>query len=158
MLGLADLVAAGYLAWGVLKGRRRGLTVELPRLIGVTLTLLTGAGLVHWSDHVLGEMNKLTVQAAGIIGWGACVAGGVYLVRQFRRQMGQWIAKKYADETLQKRAGMAAGFLRTFFIGSMVVLFLLRTPLHFLVSDSLMGRNAVKIVQPVYHIAGKPHH
>jgi hypothetical protein len=158
MLGLADLVAAGYLAWGVLKGRRRGLTVELPRLIGVTLTLLTGAGLVHWSGRVLGEMNKLVGQAAGVIGWGGCVAGGFFFVRQFRRQMGQWIGKRYADDTLQKRAGMAAGFLRTFFISSMVVLFLIHTPLDFLVQDSLMGRTVVRIVQPVYHIAEKPHH
>ncbi len=42
MLGFVDSIATGYLAWNVAKGRRRGLSVELPRLVGVTLALATG--------------------------------------------------------------------------------------------------------------------
>ena len=158
ILGLADSAATVYAAWGVLKGRRRGLSAELPRLAGVTLTLVTGAGLVHWSARVLGEMNKLAGQVVGILGLGGGVLGGFYFVRQFRARMGQWIAKQYPEETLQKRGGMVAGFLRTFFISSMIVLFLLHTGMAFLVRDSLMGRSLMKIVQPFYHIAETNHH
>jgi len=157
MLGLADLVTAGYLTWGVLKGQRRGLSVELPRLVSVALAFVTGAGLFRWSAHVLGEMNKVGGQMVGALGWSVCLAGSFYAVRWFRARVGERIAKRYPTETLQKRGGMIAGFLRTFFISSMVILVLLHTPLAFLVGYSVMGRNVVKIVQPVYHIADKPH-
>src|SRR5260221_183254 len=157
MLGLADLVAAGYLTWGVLKGRRRGLSVDLPRLVSVALAFVTGAGLFRWSAHVLGEMNKLGGQVVGVLGWSACLAGSFYAVRWFRTRAGERIANRYPVETLQKRGGMIAGFLRTFFISTMVTLILLHTPLAFLVGNSVMGRNVVKIVQPVYHITDKPH-
>ena len=157
MLGLTDLATAGYLTWGVLKGRRRGLPVELPRLVSVALAFVTGAGLFRWSAHVLGAMNKLGGQIMGALGWSACLAGSFYAVRWFRARAGERIAKRYPTDTLQKRGGMIAGFLRTFFISSMIILILLHTPLSFLVGNSVMGRNVVKIVQPVYHIADKPH-
>jgi len=83
--------------------------------------------------------------------------GSFYLVQQFRERMRQWTEKQWADETLQKRAGMAAGFLRTFFISSTIVLFLLHTHFAFLVRDSMMGRSLVKIVQRVYHTGNSSH-
>ncbi len=73
--GLADYAAAGYLAWGGLKGRRRGLSVELPRLVSVTLALVTGAGLSRWAGHALAEIHKLTGQIAGASGWGGSLVG-----------------------------------------------------------------------------------
>lgn len=157
ILGLADVAVAGYLGWGVFKGRRRGLSVELPRLVGVALAFVTGAGLFRWSARIFGEMDKLVGQITGALGWAGCLVGSYYGVRWFRERMGRWITSLYAKETVQKRAGMAAGFLRTFFISSMVVLILLHTPLAFLVGNSVMGRNVVQIVRPVYHIADKPH-
>jgi hypothetical protein len=51
---------------------------------------------------------------------------------------------------------MAAGFLRTLVISSIITICLLHTPLAFLVRNSMMGGLA-KIIQPVYHIAAKPH-
>jgi len=157
MFVLADLVTAGYLTWGVRKGQRRGLSVELPRLVSVALAFVTGAGLFRWSAHVLGEMNKLGGQMVGALGWSACLAASFYAVRWFRARVGERIAKRYPTEMLQKRGGMIAGFLRTFFISSMVILILLHTPLAFLVGNSVMGRHVVEIVQPVYHIGDRPH-
>jgi hypothetical protein len=157
MFGLADLATAGYLTWGVRKGQRRGLSVELPRLVSVALAFVTGAGLFRWSAHVLGEMNKMGGQVVGAVGWSACLAGSFYAVRWFRARAGERIASRYPTDTLQKRGGMIAGFLRTFCISCMIILILLHTPLAFLVGYSVMGRNVVKIVQPVYHIADRPH-
>ncbi|HXI83862.1 MAG TPA: CvpA family protein [Verrucomicrobiae bacterium] len=154
--GLADFAAAGYLTWGALKGRRRGLSVELPRFASVTLALVTGAGLARWADHIFEDINKLTGQAAGALGWGGILVGAFYLARQFRAWMGQWITGLLPEETVQKRAGMAAGFLRTLVISSIITICLLHTPLAFLVRDSVMGGLA-RIVQPVYHVANKPH-
>jgi hypothetical protein len=156
MLGLVDSMTAIYLAWGVAKGRRRGLSVELPRLGGVTLALVSGTGLIHWTERVIGEFNKITGQIAGVLGWSGGLVGSFYVVRQFRERIRLWTEKQWSDETLQKRAGMATGFLRTFFISSMIVLFLLHTHFAFLVRDSLMGRSLVKIVQPVYHVGDTP--
>jgi uncharacterized membrane protein required for colicin V production len=157
----ADLVAAGYLAWGTLKGRRRGLSDELPRLVSVTLALITGAGFSMWADHLITEVNKLTGQAAGAAGWGGILVGAFYLARQWRARMGQWIDNQISDETVQKRGGMIAGFFRTLVIGCLVTLFLLRTPLAFAVHNSRMGGLA-RLIAPVYHVTeqntGKPAH
>lgn len=153
--GLANFVAAGYLAWGVLKGRRRGLAIELPRLVSVTLALVTGAGFAHWADHALSEFDKLTGQLAGALGWGGALVGAFYLARQLRARMGSWIVDQLPEESVEKRAGMAAGLFRTLTISLIITLFLLHTPLAFLVRDSVMGSLA-RVVQPVYHIAGKP--
>src|ERR1035437_6289673 len=86
----------------------------------------------------------------------ALVTGAFYLARQFRAWMGRWITSLLPEETMQKRAGMAAGFLRTLVISSIITICLLHTPLAFLMRDSMMG-DLAKIVQPVYHIAAKPH-
>jgi uncharacterized membrane protein required for colicin V production len=154
--GLANFVAAGYLAWGGLKGRRRGLALELPRLVSVTLAFVTGAGLSLWADHALSEIDKLTGQIMGALGWGGALVGAFYLARRLRARMGRWIMDRLPEESVEKRAGMAAGFMRTFVISTIITLFLLHTPLAFLVRDSMMG-GVAKAVQPVYHIAGKPH-
>jgi len=154
--GLANYAAAGYLAWGGLKGRRRGLSVELPRLASVTLALLTGAGLARWTNHVLTDIDKLTGQIAGALGWGGSLVGAFYLARQLRARMGCWIRDRLPEVTIEKRAGMVAGFMRTFVISTIIALFLLHTPLAFLVRDSAMGSLA-RMVQPVYHITEKPH-
>ena len=154
--GLANYVAAGYLTWGGLKGRRRGLSVELPRLASVTLALVTGAGLTRWADHALVEFDKLAGHVASALGWGGSLVGAFYLARLLRARMGRWIRDQFPEETVEKRAGLAAGFLRTLVISAIITLFLLHTPLAFLVRDSMMG-DLAKIVQPVYHIADKPH-
>ena len=79
---LANLAMASYLAWGGLKGRRRGLSVELPRLASVTLALVTGAGLVRWSDHMVAEIDKFTGQVAGALGWGGSLVGMLVTARE----------------------------------------------------------------------------
>lgn len=157
IFGLADFAAAGYLAWGGLKGRRRGLAIELPRLASVTLALVTGAGVTRWADHALAEIDKLAGHVASALGWGGSLVGAFYLARQFRARMGRWIMDQLPEETVERRAGMAAGFLRTLVISTIITLFFLHTPLAFLVRDSVLGSLA-RVVQPVYHIAGRPPH
>ncbi|HVM60800.1 MAG TPA: hypothetical protein VMV72_08035 [Verrucomicrobiae bacterium] len=151
MLGFVDSITAAYVAWGAISGRRRRLSVEIPRLTSVTLALFSGTGLLHWIERVVGEFNKITGQITGILGWGGGVLGSFYLVRSFRERLRQWIAKRWADETLQKRGGMVAGFLRTLFVSGTIVLFLLHTHFAFVVRDSAMGRSLASIVTPVYH-------
>jgi hypothetical protein len=153
--GVTNLVAASYLAWGGLKGRRRGLAIELPRLVSVTLVFITGTGLSLWAAHALSEIDKLTGQIAGALGWGGALVGAFYLARQLRGWMGSWILDRMPEERVEKQAGMAAGLLRTLVIGLIVTLFLLHTPLAFLVRDSAIGSLA-RIVQPAYHITNKP--
>jgi uncharacterized membrane protein required for colicin V production len=153
---LANFTTAGYLAWGGLKGRRRGLSVELPRLASVTLALVTGAGLVRWTDYMLAEFNKFTGQVAGALGWGGLLVGAFYLTRLFRARMGRWIEEQFPEETVENRAGLVAGLLRTLIISTIITLFLLHTPLAFLVRDSMIG-DLARVVQPVYHIAHQPH-
>jgi uncharacterized membrane protein required for colicin V production len=153
MLGLADSAIAGYLAWGVLKGRRRGLSVELPRLASALMAFLTGAGWSHWIARAVAEMNELAGKMTAAIGWGGCLMGSRYVVPWFRAQAGQWISQRYPTQALQNHGGMMAGFARTLFLSSMTVMLLLHTPLAFFVRDSVLGRGLVKIMPSIHHTA-----
>jgi hypothetical protein len=93
MLGLADSAVAGYLAWGVLKGRRRGLSVELPRLASASMALVTGAGWAHWIARAVADMNELAGKTTAAIGWGGCLVGSRYVVPWFRTRAGLWISQ-----------------------------------------------------------------
>jgi len=158
MLGLVDSITAAYLAWGTIKGRRRGLSGELPRLTSVTLALPSGSTLLHWTERAIGEFNKITGQIAGALGWAGGLLGSFYVVRSFRERMRQWAEQHWSDQRLQKRAGMAAGFLRTLFISCTIVLFVLHTHFAFLIRDSVMGRSLARIVTPVYRTGDPARH
>jgi hypothetical protein len=149
MLGIADSMTAIYLAWGVAKGRRRGLSIELPRLASATAAFATGAGWSHWIARAVVEINELAGKMTAAIGWGGCLVGSRYVVPWFRTRAGQWLSQRYPTEALQNHGGMAAGFVRTLFLSSMTVMFLLHTPLAFFVRDSVLGRGLMKIVSPV---------
>jgi hypothetical protein len=153
MLGLADSAVAGYLAWGILKGRRRGLSVELPRLASASLALVTGAGWSHWIARAVAEMNELAGKTTAALGWGGCLAGSRYVIPWFRTRAGQWISQRYPTEALQNNGGMAAGFARTLFLSSMTVMLLLHTPLAFFVRDSVLGRGLMKVMPSIHHTA-----
>jgi len=67
----------------------------------------------------------------------------------FDGRVAQWISQRYPTAALQNLGGMAAGFVRTLFLGSMAVMLVLHRPLAFVARDSVMGRILRKIVPPV---------
>lgn len=154
-LNFWDIITVAYVIFAALKGRRRGLPGELPRLFGVTLVLFTGLGLYHWTGEALAQVNRLTGQATGAVGFFTVAAGSYFLVRHFRGQIGHWAQKLIPDERLHKRVGMIAGATRAFLVACLVLIFLGHTPVRSSVQNSFLGRHVLHFILPVYHIAGK---
>jgi hypothetical protein len=61
--------------------------LNYPDWCGVSLALVSGTGLLHWTERAIGEINKISGQIAGALGWSGGLLGSFYLVRQFRERI-----------------------------------------------------------------------
>ncbi len=157
---LLDLFVVAYVVYGIIRGRQRGLPRELPKLLGVTVAVLTGAGLFHWTGKALNAAQLVTRQSVGLTGSVAIVIAAFLLVRHFKAKIRDWTARRCPDQTLQRRAGAAAGGLRTLVIGCFVIVFLGLLPFNPFKAPfargSFFGRNLIRFVVPVYNnVAGE---
>jgi hypothetical protein len=152
--GVVDLLALGYVGYGVARGRRRGLFQELPGAISMTLFLVTGCGLLHWSERALADVNHLVNQAASLTGLACLVTGAVVLMRELRAWIGRWAAQRYGAVETQKAGGGIAGGVRCLALVSALLLGFAHWPLHSLTrpitESSLLGRALTRFVLPVY--------
>lgn len=141
-------------AVGAIRGRLRGLPRELPRLLGVTVAVLTGAGLFSWTGQVLSTTQHLTRQSLGLTGGLALVIAAFVIVRHFKQQVHDWTARRFPEPRLQRRAGAVAGGLRALMLGCFVVVFLGLLPGNPLKAmfarGSFFGRTLIQFVVPVY--------
>ena len=157
----ADILVVAYLVYGTIRGRIRGLSRELPRVVSVTLAFTTGFGLYRTSERLIAGLAHVTGQASGAVSFVAVAVGAFFLMRQFRGRIGDWAAKRYADERRQRRAGAAAGFIRTATISAFVFVFISFLPIDLVrrpfTEGSLFGRVVVKLVRPVYALSHGRH-
>ena len=160
-VNLADILVVAYLIYGTIRGRLRGLTRELPKVVSATLALTTGFGLYRASERLISRLGHLAGQSSGAVGFVTVTAGAFFLVHQFRSRIRDWAAKRYADETLQRRAGAAAGFIRTTAMSALVFVFISFLPIDWVrrpfTEGSLFGRVVVKVVRPVYDLSHGRH-
>ncbi len=152
--GVVDLLAAGYVTYGVARGRRHGLFQELPGAISTTLFLVTGCGLLHWSERALADVNHLVNQAASLTGLACLVTGAVVVWRELRSWIGRWAGQRYGGAETQKAGGAVAGGVRCFALVCVVLLVFAHWPLHAvtrpITESSLLGRALTRVVLPVY--------
>jgi uncharacterized membrane protein required for colicin V production len=157
---LLDILLLLYIAWSVHRGYRRGLAVELPRLVNVLVPVLTGYGLYRWTGWVLKDATRLmglNTHAPGVL---TIMFAAWWLVWRFRVRLHDWVARKFLDETQQKRGGAAVRGARALVLGSAIIVFIGLLPLGFLnrpfSQGSLVGRNLIHYVVPVYEtVTGK---
>jgi uncharacterized membrane protein required for colicin V production len=151
---LIDLILAGYIGWGIWRGRRRGLTTEATRTILLLLAVLTGYGLARWTGKALGQLATVTGQGTGPLGVLGVMIATYVLARHFRRQLQTRIAKRFPDEQIQRKGGATAGGIRALVLGSTLVVLIGLMPLGVLSkpfnSGSLVGRNLRRYVVPAY--------
>ena len=151
--GVVDLLALGWIVWGVYRGRKRGLGQELAGALSIGIFLVTGCGVYRWTGRVLGEAGKITGQTAGVVGFLSLVAGTVALVRALRSRLNKWSERRY-DASQRRFGGAIFGAVRTFLLVCVALLVLAHWPLHPLTrpvaESSLLGRCLTKWVLPVY--------
>jgi len=152
--GLVDYLATGYVAWGIARGRRRGLFQELPGAISAALFLVTGCGLLHWTERALADVNHLVNKAASLTGL-ACLATGAWvLMRELRAWLQRRATEKYGDVETQKTGGAIAGGVRSFALACAALLVVAHGPVRGLTrpftESSALGRALTRYILPVY--------
>ena len=156
-MGILDFVALAYIGYAALKGRKRGLSTELPAAISIAVFFATGCGLYRWTGRAFVELNQLTGQALNALGFAGLVVATVASVRYLRRRVRHWVERRY-DVSQRKLGGMVVGAGRAFLLVCVALLVLAHWPLHSLTRSfaegSALGRCLTKWVLPVY---GKTH-
>jgi uncharacterized membrane protein required for colicin V production len=150
---IVDLLILAYVVLSIWRGRKRGLTRELPGAFSVTVFALTGWGLFKIMWLGLGQAGTLTAQSAPLLTFVGLVAGAIFLWRRMRARV-RWIAQKWPAERQQRGGGSVAGGVRAFVVCATLLLILAHWPLHGLTrwipESSLVGRGLIRFVLPVY--------
>lgn len=149
-----DILVVAYTGYGSVRGFRRGLGNELPRLIAILLFVLTGWGISHWIRSGLGEIQHLTGQTIGGVGFIGLYVASFYLAKFIRGHTSRWVLKHVPNPEHQKKCGVGAGGFRALVLGCTLIVFLGLMPLGFLKTPfsqgSFIGRNLIRFVVPVY--------
>lgn len=158
---LFDIAVLGYVAYGLWRGHHRGLSQELPRVVGILVFVMTGFGIFRWTSRGLSSVSQTTGVTLGIVGFVLLVAGAWWISGRLSRRISSLSDKHIADKVAQKKLGMIVGGLRTLVIGCFIIVYLWLLPLGELSKPfsggSFFGRNLIQFIVPVYEkVAGEP--
>jgi hypothetical protein len=159
-VNLVDLLVVCYLAYGIWRGGRRGLSEELPSLVSLGLIFVIGTGLFQLTELVLTALSAKTGLVSGPLGFLAVIIGALAVVRHFRRQLQDWGKRRVPDPAGQRRWGRVAGGVRTIAVCALVVLSSNLIPIgEFrkpLTRGSMFGRVVKRAVEPIHRIFHPP--
>ena len=151
---LLDIAAVAYIVRSALRGMRRGLAQELPGALSGTIALVTGAGLLGWSERLASEASHLAGQVTGGVSFGGVLVGTFLLWRYAQRRIREWAEHKFSERGIRTTGGLVAGAYRSFMLAALVILFISVLPLGPLkkpfTTGSLLGRNLNHYLLPVY--------
>ncbi len=157
---LVDILAFVYVVYGVIRGWRRGLPIELSKVTGAALAFVTGCGFYRGTERLLSNVSHMTGQTVGPLTFAGIVVATYVLVQKLKGRIRSWVESSLPSLELQKRLGAAAGAARTLIIASAVILFLGHLPLGFLNAPfkegSLLGRVLSRVVLPIYEVSRHP--
>ncbi|NQU10253.1 CvpA family protein [bacterium] len=148
-----DLLVVVYLGYGAWRGRARGLPRELPRLLSDLLVAVTGCGIFRWSERFANAISLKAGLASGLTGFIGVIIAAFLLWRLFRTRLREWVARRWPDPDLQRRAGLVAGLLRATVFSALIVVVVSYLPLGPLrvaaTEGSLYGRTILRLARPV---------
>jgi len=106
-----DGIVAVYVAYGVYRGRARGLAEEAYRLVRVGVALLAGCGLYSVVSDLISKVIYAGDAVSGPVGFVATMLGTWSVLRVVRTKFVNLLETKYAG--LAQTGGAIAGGLRT---------------------------------------------
>jgi len=137
--GLFDLAVLLYVVYGIWKGRKRGFSGETPGFLCVVLFMVTGSGLLHWTNKLLNEANHLTSRFVKGVGGMVILTASFLLMKHFKGQIRGW-ADACVREEWKVKGGMIVGGLRCLLVAIVLMVFMAHGPLRSLVAGSWVGR------------------
>jgi hypothetical protein len=144
-VNVVDLISAAYVAFGAVRGRKRGLADEAYRLLRVGISFAAGCGLYGLMSDLLKNVLSLGADVSGPVGFVATMAGAWALLRMAKRRLTAWIAARFASHAAI--GGAVAGGIR-----SLVWVLALVSAFH--LAGSAPGRQQVSEQSLVGRIAG----
>ena len=142
---LVDALAAAYVAYGVMRGRKRGLPDEAYRLLRFGTAFAAGCGLYGLVSDIIGKILSLAGDVAAPLAFVGTVGGAWWLLRVVKQSFLAWSSARFAP--FIQTGGAVAGGLRT----ALVVLSIVAT---FSMAERAPGHAAVSRETWVGRIAG----
>jgi len=120
---LVDVVALGGAAYGALRGRKRGLSRELPGLVTTAVWLVTGCGLYSWTERGVATLAGMSGRSFGLIGFIGAWVAAVAIMRRLKGRIHNTAQTRIPDKKWQRIGGMMAGGCKVlFFVGVLILI------------------------------------
>jgi len=153
IMNFVDWLALFYIGYGTWQGWRKGLSQELPRLIGVAVFALTGIGLFRWTFHALHSASDWSPLKIGILGIPIFLFSSFILLKNGSKIIASWSDQRF-DEKKHPLYGAAVGFLRTSIVAGFLVVYLGLWNIGFIhrtfAEHSILGRTLTTWVLPIH--------
>lgn len=154
-VNLVDVAALGGAAYGAWRGRKRGLSRELPGLVTAAVWLVTGCGLYRWTERGVATLAGMTGRSFGLIGFIAAWVAAVAIMRRLGRRIHDTSKKQFPDEPKQRLGGAIAGGCKVFLLVGVLILIaghlpgILGKPFH---EGSFIGSTLHWVITPIQKI------
>ena len=107
---LIDGAALGWIAYGVVRGRMRGLGLEVYKLLRFAAAFATGCGLHGLVGNALSRLFSLGDGVSGPLAFVLSVGGSWWILRVVKRRIVAWTATHMGEH--ERVGGAVAGGLR----------------------------------------------
>lgn len=149
MYHLLDLLVIAFVFYGVRRGRKRGLYVEIPGAVSAVLFFLTGWGLFKIMYRGVAAADKWIGLSLGIFTFLLVGFISFKLWMKVRGRIRER-AEKNIDPRHKETGGAIAGGVWAFTWACILILILAKTFLNFAVRGSFLSDFLIAYVLPVY--------
>lgn len=108
---LADILSVAYVAYGTVRGGRRGLGDEAFRLFRLAIAFAAGCGLHKLVGNGIGRLLSIGSDVSAPVAFAVTVAGAWWLLRRARIVFAAWAEKRLGRHA--RLGGAIAGGLRS---------------------------------------------
>ena len=137
-MSIVDLVVVAGLGLGFVRGRKRGLGLELYKLVNIGIPILAGCGLYTLAGGVVSLIPGLGGEGSGLLGFLSVFAGTLFLMRIIRKKLRVYLVGRFGEASRT-----VAGVVGTTRVGVLLLGLLTGiqlSPARFITEGSLFGR------------------